>query len=153
MKNEEYQILPIENIDEIRKVVYDFDEVFEPPLSERIISLDVYIDKLYKNAIVYIAKGQNILGFIAFYANDKETRMGYISEIAVKPAAQGNKIGKALLEKCIEISRERGMRGIIMEVDSNNAASIHFHIKNGFKFCAQASKGSMYMISKFNVEV
>ena len=146
---DDYKILKVENIDEMRKVIYDFDEVFKPSLSERIISLDVYIEKLYKNAIVYIAKGKYILGFIAFYANDKETYLGYISEIAVKPLAQGKQIGKALLEKCIEISKERGMCALMMEVDNNNTASIYFHKKNGFKFCGEASTKSMYMINKF----
>ena len=144
----DYEILRVENIDEILKVVYDFDNVFKPSLSQRLSDLDAYAEKLYKNAIVYIAKGEDILGFTAFYANDKINFRAYIAETAVKPVAQGKRIGQALLNKCIETSMKMGMCELKMEVDNNNTRSINLHKKNGFEFCGEASLKSMYMIKQ-----
>ncbi len=50
---EGYQIIQIHNINEIRKVLYDFDKAFKPSLSERIIDLNEYAEKLYKNAMFF----------------------------------------------------------------------------------------------------
>lgn len=145
----DYRILRIENIDEIRKVVYHFDKVFKPALSERISDLDAYAEKLYHNAIVFAAKeDDDCIGFVAFYANDKNLQVAYLTQIAVQSKAQNRKIGKSLLDLCIDTSKNNGMSELKLEVKNYNITAINFYKRNGFKLCGEASADSMYMIRK-----
>lgn len=148
-KNKKYQILHIDNVNEIRKVVYEFDKVFSPSLSERILDLDTYVQKLYRNAIIFIAIEENdFVGFVAFYANDMNTHIAYLTQIAVKPKAQNKAIGKDLIDLCTKTSKDNGMVAIKLEVYNNNMKAIGFYKKHGFYFCDKASAKSMYMMKK-----
>lgn len=147
----EYQIYHIENIDEIYKVIDEFDKVFEPSLSERILNLDGYAEKLYHNAIVLVAKKKDYVnGFAAFYANNTNTCVAYLTQIAVKSKVQNQNIGQMLLDSSIEISKKIGMSAMKLEVNDSNHIAIHFYKKNGFKFCGDASGDSKYMIKNYN---
>lgn len=145
----DFQVSRIENIDEIRKVVYDFDKVFEPPLSERVFNLDDYAGKLYRNAIVLVAKDDvGIIGFVAFYANDFNLRVCYLTQIAVQSRVQNNNIGKLLLDLCTDTSKNIGMTEIKLEVNNYNHRAFNFYKRNGFSFCGNASDDSKYMVKK-----
>lgn len=144
-----YKIVRAEYVNEIRKIIYEFDNVFKPSLSKRIVNLDTYSEKLYKNAIVIAAIEENdVIGFIAFYANNINTHVAYLTQIAVKLKEQNRKIGKALLELCIKTSQDKGMTYIKLEVFNHNTKAIDFYEKYGFVFCGKASDESMYMIKK-----
>lgn len=144
----EYIISRLETFDEICRVIYAFEKVFNPPLSERISDLDLYAEKLRRNAIVYVAKDVEVFGLVAFYANDGSTRIAYLTQIAVQPNAQTRKIGKTLLDLCIEVSKSKGMTEIRLEVHNHNCRAIRFYERNGFEFLGQASVDSMYMKRK-----
>jgi ribosomal protein S18 acetylase RimI-like enzyme len=147
--NEDYQIMQIENINEIRKVVHDFDKVFIPSLSERIIDLNEYAEKLCKNAMVFIAVEENdFIGFIAFYANDKDDNVAYLTQIGVSEKSQNRSVGKNLLDLCIKISKNKGMASIKLEVFNYNIKAIKFYQKHGFYFSGNASSQSIYMMKK-----
>lgn len=148
---EAYNIVRIRTLCEIRNLVYDFDHIFIPSLSQRLSDLDGYAEKLYNNAIIYAAvEDDKNIGFLAFYANDENTRICYLTQIAVKVEAQNRKIGKALLNLCINISKNIGMNELKLEAINSNSKSINFYKKNGFKFSNNASKESIYMIKKLN---
>lgn len=143
------RILRIKNIDAIRKIVYDFDKVFKPSLSERIANLNCYTEKLYNNAIVFVAIEENeFIGFTAFYANDRNKHLAYLTQLAVKPKAQNRNIGKLLLDACIDTSKNNGMTELKLEVINSNITAINFYKKNGFELCGESSIYSKYMIKK-----
>jgi ribosomal-protein-alanine N-acetyltransferase len=52
--------------------------------------------------------------------------------IAVRPAARGNGLGRALLTQAIADSRERRMSQIFLEVRESNAAAIGLYCSSGF---------------------
>ena len=145
---EGYDIVRLQTYNEIRDVIYAFDEVFEPSLSERLSDLDVYAEKLYNNAIVFVAKTEKVLGFIAFYANDRKTNTAYLTQIAVQPTTRNRRVGKGLLNKCFEVSKNKDMSLLKLEVYKDNNKAIRFYERNGFEFCGEASTGSMYMVKK-----
>ena len=120
--------------------------VYTSPPNERISNLDEYANKLYYNAEFFIAINVNILGFIAFYANDRKTMVSYITQIAVKEEFQNQNIGKTLLGLCVEVSTIFGMKYIKLEVYKNNNKAIRFYRKNGFRFYGEASSKSIYMV-------
>lgn len=145
-KNEKYKILCIKSLDEIHQIIKMFDTDFEPSLSE-ILNLNNYADKLLQNAVVYTIKENDIfLGFTAFYANDSETHVAYLAQIAVKLEARNRKIGKILLDSCIETSKRHGMNKLKLEVNNCNTVAIKFYEDNSFNFCGNASANSKYMI-------
>jgi ribosomal-protein-alanine N-acetyltransferase len=141
-------IFHIKTIEDIHYVLSAFDNVFVPPLSERIIDFESYAEKLAKHAIVYVIKNRDILGFIAFYANNRETNIAYITQLAIKPTEQSRGFGKLLLDKCIEVSKNFGMLTLKLEVYLNNNVAIHFYERNGFKISGKATQDSMYMIKE-----
>ncbi|MBU5676672.1 GNAT family N-acetyltransferase [Alkaliphilus sp. MSJ-5] len=142
-----YKIVRAVKIDEIYNILYDFDNIFKPSLSNRIIDLYGYAEKLLRNAITfYIIEEQVIVGFVAFYTNNKNNKEAYITQIGVKDKSQNRNIGKTLLELCIKISKSNGMKSIKLEVFNNNEKAINFYKKNGFNFFGQASNDSIYMI-------
>lgn len=143
----DYKIVPIENLNEIKNILYQFNSVFKPTLTQRVGDLEVYAKKLYNNAKIFaVIKGLQYIGFTAFYSNDIENNTAYLTQLAVKPEIQNKGIGKTLLFVSMEFSRRRGMKVIKLEVINDNIKAISFYKKNGFKFCQQVSKNSRYMI-------
>ena len=123
-------------------------EAFTPPLIEKIPDLTNYAKKLYCNAEVYTVGDGNFLGFIAFYANDSNSKIAYITLISVLPYAQKRGLGKTLLNLCIDISKVKGMSSLKIEVNKDNEKALHFYNKYGFEFCGEASTKSIYEIKK-----
>ena len=143
-----YCIFKIQTFDEIYKVLIDLSDAYTPALAEKIPNLQDYAYKLYCNAEVFAAVDVSVLGFIAFYANDRKSKISYITQIAVKPKSQNKHIGKELLDLCIEASNVYGMKGIKLEVYKDNSKAIRFYERNGFEFCGEASVESMYMMKR-----
>lgn len=143
----DYKIVPIENLNEIKNILYQFNNVFKPTLTERVGNLEIYAEKLYNNANIFaVIKELQYIGFAAFYSNDIENNIAYLTQLAVKPEIENKGIGKMLLFVSIELSRKMGMKVIKLEVINDNIKAISFYKKNGFKFCQQVSKNSKYMI-------
>jgi ribosomal protein S18 acetylase RimI-like enzyme len=143
-----FNIVQINSKNEIIRLLRDFDCVFEPSISSRIKDLDNYADKLQKNALVYAAKDDNNIGFVAFYANDEDSKTAYLIFIGVLPAAQKRGVGKNMLKICKDTAKQNGMSYLKLEVRSNNFHAIDFYKSDGFRFCGEASADSIYMTKK-----
>ena len=141
-----FQITRIESNEDIGQVLKKFDSVFNPSITDRIEDLEQYSNKLREKGLVYVAKDKEVIGFIAFYANDLSSLTAYLTFIGVHPFAQKRKVGKSLLDYCIKISKEKGMSSLKLEVQKSNQIAINFYKKNGFIICGEASKESYYMI-------
>ena len=141
-----YCILKLQTLDEIYETLLYMSDSYAMPLNERFFNLYEYANKLYYNAEFFVAVNINILGYIVFYANDRESMSSYITQIAVKREFQNKNIGKKLLNICVESSLALGMKNIKLEVRNDNTKAIGFYVKNGFKFCDEATPDSMYMI-------
>ena len=144
----DFDFIKVESKEEIIRLLNDYDFVFEPSISSRIKNFENYADKLINNAIVYVAKSDKNIGFIIFYANDKCSKTAYITFLGVIQSARNSNVSKELLDLCFNISKENGMDFIKLEVRKNNSRAINFYKNNGFEFCGEASKESMYMIKR-----
>lgn len=85
-------------------------------------------------AIVYAAyDGANDLsGYVAFYANNVSTKLGYISIIVVKKECQGKGIGSFLFSHVVDHLKEKNFLGLQLEVAKGNKKALNFYLKKDF---------------------
>ena len=83
-------------------------------------SLAVYLAALDKNIVV---------GYAGMWHVVNE---GHITNIAVKEEYRRIGVGGKIVERLVEIAREREMIGITLEVRISNAAAQRFYSKHGF---------------------
>ena len=125
-----------------------FDDCFVPRLSERIIDLKQYSQKLYTYAEAFEIVGNNQkIGFIVFYCNDMVTYTGYLTLIAVNKEYSHMGIGTELIKKYQNHCKRCGMNKLRLEVYKNNRIAISFYEKIGFSITDENDK-SYYMEKK-----
>lgn len=147
--NNNYEIVIADSIEEIFSILSEFDNAFSPSITDRAIDLNLYAEKLQKNAIViYITRNESKVGFIAFYMNDRVSKEAYITQIAVKDRVKNRNIAKTLLDLCIKLSKNSFMNAIKLEVFTDNIVALKFYKKNGFYISGKATSKSVFMIKK-----
>lgn len=121
----------IENAQEIFNCLKLFDASAPRRISERVECLEEYAQKLIINANNFcVEEDGEIIGFISFYINHSE--IAYIAVIAVSECFKRCGIGTSLLKKAIDVSKNQGLKQIMLEVDSQNKAAISFYQSNNF---------------------
>lgn len=140
-------IKKISSYKEILNILREFDLVFIPSISTKVLSLEKYALKLFENAIIIAYYMDNkIVGFASLYANDNENKTAYISYIGVIPSFQKKRIGSDILNECIKYSIVNGMNKIKLEVNINNHRAIDFYHINGFKTHIKSNNDALYLI-------
>lgn len=117
--------------------------MFEP-ISKNSNYLQI-IEKVVSAAEVIIVFEKEVLGFVAMYANNSQTREAYISMFVVRNEYQGMHIGSEMMARSIQLAKECGMEKIKLEVSKKNEKAIGFYKKKGFKIIEELEK-SYYMI-------
>ncbi|MBU0689897.1 MAG: GNAT family N-acetyltransferase [Gammaproteobacteria bacterium] len=108
------------------------DADFVPPLSER-IAIVGYANKLSVKATRFEAWLEDkLIGLVAAYCNDQESRHAFISSVSVLHTWQGKGIADSLLKLCLAHAEKTGMRRIDLEVAADNKAAIALYKRNGF---------------------
>lgn len=129
-----------------KKIILQCDSTFPHGICQRENSEEI-IDRICRFAYFFsVFDGSDSIGYIAFYANDKETNTGYISMIGVIDTYHGKGAGSLLLNKCIEISKSNGMCFLRLEVDKDNSNAIGFYKHEGFRYEKDAGQSTHYMI-------
>jgi ribosomal-protein-alanine N-acetyltransferase len=110
------------------KSVAEIEELsFTHPWSEEDISGSYNSDC----NIFYISEKENkVVGYIGFTVAADE---GYILNVAVNPDCRGQGIGKALVQKAIDYSLEKGLAFLTLEVRESNATAINLYSSLGFE--------------------
>lgn len=123
------------NFDTMKELIYIFQKELTPSLSERNIDIELYINKIYSNGKVYIAKNSqdDVLGMAAVYLNDTELCQGYISFLAVKSGYRSQGIGKYLMNYIEMEAKTKGMNTLKLEVRVGNIKAINFYLKNNYE--------------------
>lgn len=57
----------------------------------------------------------------------------YLSDLKVAASCRKLGIGKMLVEKCMELAKERKMQGVSLTVQDNNLSACLFYLKTGFR--------------------
>jgi ribosomal protein S18 acetylase RimI-like enzyme len=108
------------------------DADFVPPLSGR-VEINDYAKKIASNATRFEAwSGVTLVGFVAFYCNDQEKHIAYITSVSVLRKWTGKGIVYRLMNQCIEHAKALGIRQISLEVASGNTSAIKLYEKSGF---------------------
>ncbi len=108
------------------------DTAFIPHLSTR-VDLEAYSQKLNAQSVTFEAwQEKELIGLIAAYFNDPETKTGYITSVSVTSQWLGKGIAARLLERCIAYAKEKGFAAINLEVATSNRPAIGLYAKYGF---------------------
>ena len=75
-----------------------------------------------------------LVGMIAFYANQPETGIAYIPHVYVSPAYRGRGIFSQMFQKVVAYVKQKGYTSIKLEVSKDNMTAQKAYIKQGFQF-------------------
>jgi len=118
-------------------ILAEFGDLFPDPLLQR-VDIHAYANKLIKFAdMQFVVHNQNIIGFLAVYANDTQTHIAHIPIISILPGYQRKGIGKVMLSRAIALARQKKMQHLWLNVMKENYAAIHFYESMRFKISAE----------------
>ncbi len=108
------------------------DANFVPTLSERVVIPD-YAQKIAGKAARFEAwSNGRLIGLVAIYCNDLETRYAHITSVSVMNQWTGEGIAAQLMNLCIRHAKTAGMHQISLEVATGNMPAIKLYEKSGF---------------------
>ena len=109
------------------KVAIIEKNIFSMPWSKE--GFDAAINQ--ENNILLVAEIENdIVGYVVMYTSLDE---GEITNVAVKTDCRKKHIGDSLIKELKEISNNKGVKRIVLEVRVSNKAAISLYEKNKFK--------------------
>ncbi len=95
--------------------------------------LEAYIEKLDDRAeLVVDLLEDRCRAFVAYYCNDLDTRVSFITLVLVNPEDRGLGLGEALTRFVLDTSLKRGFRACRLEVDTSNTGACRLYQKLGF---------------------
>ena len=96
------------------------------------VNLADYSLKLATKSIRFEAwsNSEDLVGIVCSYF---EKDSAYITNVSVDPKYYRLGIGKTLLKRAIDFSKNKQIKTIELEVDSKNLSAINLYIKYGFK--------------------
>lgn len=83
--------------------------------------------------IIAIVDRDRIIAFALLYCNYKDTLDAYICNIYVLERYRGIGLSVRLLEKAVDVCKDKGFKSISLHVNKNNFAAIHIYKRFGFK--------------------
>ena len=105
---------------------------FIPPLDET-VDLNKYSQKILDNAVRFECwSGDILVGLIAIYLNNFQTKVGYITSVSVSGSYKGKGIAKKILNDCFDFAQRKGFKEIKLEVHKNNENAIGLYKKVKF---------------------
>ena len=117
---------------EIAEHLQSCDADFMPPLRVR-VEIREYAQKIASKSTRFEAwSGGALVGLVATYCNDQETRIAHITSVSVLKGWTGKGIAARLLGQCIAHAKAVGMQQISLEVAGDNMPAIKLYEKNGF---------------------
>lgn len=122
--------MPFKNM--IRGLLNELNEEYNPPLSS-VVNISSYTEKIINNAkiISYHEMGE-LIAFIAFYCNDLNYKVGYMSMLAVAKEKRGKGLAMNLINSSIDILKKEGFKKYRLEVYKSNVKAITLYEKFGF---------------------
>lgn len=133
----------------ILKILSEFQD-YLPPLKNGEYRKSA-AEKLSKYACCILLRKDYVnVGFAAIYANDKETKTGFIPFIAVSEHFRKRNYGTLLLDTLIRIAKDNQMEQIKLEVYKSNTNAQIFYLKNGYQYLTDGDNDSVFMIKKID---
>lgn len=140
------KIKQLKKVEEIRDALQRYNDSATRKLTDRVVSLDVYAEKLFQYAENYVMlQNDTEVGFFSFYANDIIRRRAYLTIIAVNVQHRKKGNGGLALQFIMNRCRAGQMTSLRLEVDKVNSKAINFYKRNGFLIVEEASDVSVIM--------
>lgn len=95
-------------------------------------SLQLFTEELDREGTEYrVARGENrqVIGYAGFYTVLEE---GYITNVAVHPAARRRGVADRLIAALVQAAREKNLAFLTLEVRAGNTPAIGLYAKHGF---------------------
>jgi|GEM_PF-3454556 len=106
--------------------------------------LDSYIDKLIEKACIITIMAQDALqGFLAYYANDYENKVGFISMLIIDPSTKRMGYGRRLVEFALKDLTMKGFEKCRTEVNADNIKAVNICKRLGFTY---VGTNDIYMV-------
>ena len=95
---------------------------------------DINRDYINKNNIIFLLRvNDENIGEMALKVIDKET--GLLQSVFIKPDFRGNNYSKILLNKVIEIAKDKELKTLKLDTYPFMKTAINFYLKSGFEYC------------------
>lgn len=108
------------------------DADFVEALSER-VEIPAYAKKIASKSTRFEAwSSGTLVGLVAAYCDDRETRVAHITNVSVLKEWAGKGIATRLIDHCIAYAKAASMRKIGLEVAATNVSAIKLYEKNQF---------------------
>lgn len=134
----------------MKKELIDFLNTLNGEFSGNLFHQDtaMYANKLLDKAELFCHySNSKLVGCIAFYANDKEGNLAFISFIGIHHEYRSLGLGKILLNSSISYLKRMNFKFYGLEVISENSNAINFYLQQGFVH--EENRGDkVYMIKK-----
>lgn len=124
---------------EMLTLMYQVDNEFSPPLSQK-RNIDLYVDKIIKNAVVFcIWDQESLVGFVALYCNNLIDKIAYITMVAVHTQYRNKGLASNLIVSAINYAKKVGFKKIQLEAYKSNFVAEKLYQKLGFSVANQNS--------------
>lgn len=111
------------------------------------VNMDEYCQKIIEQSFTFEAWDKNeLIGLIAAYFNNFDTKIGFITSVSLLPEYQGMGVASVLLENCINYAIENEFNSIKLEVNKNNVSALKLYKK--FNFVIVAEYDSSVLMAK-----
>ncbi|MDR6943219.1 GNAT family N-acetyltransferase [Mucilaginibacter pocheonensis] len=103
--------------------------------------LKAYVDKIMEKACIISVMEQNVLlGFLAYYANDYESKNAFLSMVVISPTVRKMGYGRRLVDFFIADLVLKGFKRCLTEVKEDNIKAINVCKKVGFSLIGKKDK-------------
>ncbi len=118
---------------QIKKFLTRVDTLFPIHISEK-TDLEQLSEKYIQKALLigFCDSNDEVIALIAGYINDEETKIGYISLLAVEPEFQNKGFARLLIAAFIEAAKGKKIKRVFLFTHNSNKKAIGFYRKNGF---------------------
>ena len=114
----------------ISKHLNKVDDLFVPVLSSY-VNIDEYSKKIFEKADkIELWQGEELIGLLAFYINPISV---FITNLSLDSTLHGLGYGVKMLDRLFEITKEKKIKEISLEVNSMNHKAVNFYKSIGFE--------------------
>jgi len=85
--------------------------------------------------VIAIVERETIIAFALLYCNHRDTLDAYLCNVYVLEPYRGIGLSVSLLEKAVDVCKNKGFKSISLHVGKDNFTAIHVYKKFGFKIC------------------
>ena len=125
---------------EFLNMLQGLDESFRSYFTET-VDFKCYAEKIVQNAYLIIGyKDSQIVGFCAYYDNDKIEKAAFLTLIYIYPNYRKMGIARTLIAKMVSRLKQKGLISLSLEVFSGNESAIRFYKKLDFVVKSKVEK-------------